>query len=62
MAESDAAPPVIWLAPGCVVCNIEDRCWCPDNAFEQCEECGAMPVKYVLALDQPKPPDRGEDQ
>lgn len=50
---------VIWLQPHCEGCEAEDRNWCQDNVWaEGCEECGAMPVKYLLAPDQPK---RGTD-
>jgi hypothetical protein len=51
----------IWLQPWCQACaDTEDRMWCQDNVWaEGCEECGTMPVKYVLAPDQParKEPD-----
>lgn len=54
----------IWLAPGCEGQCAQDREWCSDNVFEPCEECGAMPVKYILAPDQPAlaapPPPEGE--
>lgn len=44
----------IWLQPSCQACAAEDRSWCQDNVWEGgCEECGTMPVKYVLAPDQP---------
>lgn len=47
--------PIIWLQPGCEGCENQDRMWCQDNVWpEGCEECGAMPVKYVLAPDQLK--------
>ena len=51
--------PVIWLQPWCQACDAtEDRTWCQDNVWEGgCEECGEMPVKYVLAPDQPHKPD-----
>jgi hypothetical protein len=50
----------IWLAPWCDACaavcvNDAGRTWCQDNAYDPCEECGRMPVKYVLAPDQPQP-------
>lgn len=47
----------IWLQPWCRVCeHTEDRTWSQDNYWEDgCEECGMMPVKYVLAPDQPMP-------
>lgn len=42
-------PKVIWLAPACE----DERTWCEDNMWPNgCEECGMMPVKYVLAEDQ----------
>jgi len=48
--------PVIWLEPSCQSCSGEDRMWCHDNVWaDGCEECGTMPVKYILAPDQPKP-------
>jgi translation initiation factor 2 beta subunit (eIF-2beta)/eIF-5 len=46
--------PIIWLAPQCQTCESADRLWCKDNVWGHgCEECGAMPVKYVLADNQP---------
>lgn len=50
-----AEHPVIWLAPGCDGDCVQDRCWADQDAWGPCEECGAMPVKYVLAPDQPTP-------
>jgi hypothetical protein len=45
----------IWLQPACDD-TIDGREWCQDNVWPNgCEECGAMPVKYVLAPDQPDP-------
>lgn len=47
---------VIWLQPWCQDCGNADRMWCQDNVWSDgCEECGTMPVKYVLATDQPEP-------
>jgi hypothetical protein len=53
----------IWLQPWCQACDqTEDRLWCQDDIWsEGCEECGAMPVKYVLAPDQPTKPPVTED-
>jgi hypothetical protein len=50
-------PTTIWLQPWCDKCerSAEDRTWCRDEVYLQCDECGAMPVKYVLASDQPQP-------
>lgn len=41
----------IYLQPWCDGCNRsgEDRTWCRDNVWEDCEECGKKPVRYVLA-------------
>lgn len=47
---------IIWLQPSCEDCAGKDRMWCQDNVWDdRCEECGAQPVKYVLAPDQPQP-------
>jgi hypothetical protein len=52
---------IIWLQPWCEECekhvhSIESgRTWCKDNPYDPCE-CGAMPVKYVIAPDQPQKP------
>lgn len=45
---------VIWLQPWCDGCEAhcysgEGRSWCQDDAWGQCDECGAPPVKYQLA-------------
>lgn len=54
--------PIIWLQPKCADCD-EDRTWCQDNVWGRgCEECGAMPVKYVLAPDQPELLPREEEE
>jgi hypothetical protein len=49
---------VIWLQPRCSICDLrgdEERYWSRENDWEGgCERCGAMPVKYVLAPDQPQ--------
>lgn len=50
--------PVIWLQPWCIDCEhnqaSEGRQWCEDDVwFEGCD-CGVLPVKYVIAKDQPK--------
>lgn len=47
----------IWLAPWCDGCekqcySDEGRTWCQENVYEPCEECGRMPVKYMIAPDQ----------
>lgn len=54
---------VIWLQPWCQACAAtEDRMWCQDNVWDSgCDECGAMPVKYILAPDQPQPEPRDDD-
>jgi hypothetical protein len=26
----------------------EERLWCEDNVFENCETCGAKPEKYIF--------------
>lgn len=50
---------IIWLQPWCDGCqkhadSIDNgRTWCVDEAWGPCEDCGAMPVKYVMAADQP---------
>lgn len=41
-------PEVIWLSPQCDV-HGDGRMWCEDAVFEQCETCGALPARYVLA-------------
>jgi hypothetical protein len=50
----------IWLQPWCAKCRTEPygdgREWCEDEAWGQCD-CGAMPVKYALAPDQPEKPE-----
>lgn len=51
---------VIWLAPRCGGVCVQDREWCQDAVWGPCEECGAMPVKYILAPDQPKAIAEGE--
>lgn len=44
----------IWLQPWCGECEMRaydietGRQWCKDNPWEDCE-CGAKPVKYVIA-------------
>jgi hypothetical protein len=45
----------IWLEPTCMACEYTtDRQWCQDNVWaDGCEDCGSMPVKYILAPDQP---------
>jgi hypothetical protein len=48
----------IWLQPTCPACelyppDIEGRQWCQENMWSEGCDCGAMPVKYVLAPDQP---------
>lgn len=51
---------VIWLQPWCDGCqqncySDEGRTWCTDDAYGACGECGRLPVKYVIAPDQPTP-------
>jgi hypothetical protein len=53
----------IWLQPWCAECDrssYEGRQWCEDNVWDKCDNCDALPVKYVIAPDQPKPVDDGE--
>ena len=45
-------PKAIWLQPWCVNCDNhigEGRQWREDDVWGKCEDCGKMPVKYVLA-------------
>ena len=46
----------IWLQPWCDACATMgvDRQWCQDDVWTACEECGAKPVRYVLAPDTNK--------
>lgn len=49
---------VIWLQPWCAECAKhhyadEGRMWCQDDVWGRCEECGAKPVRYIRAEDQP---------
>jgi hypothetical protein len=54
--------PVIWLEPDCEGCE-DDRAWSHSNEWPAgCEECGEMPVKYVLAPDQPERPEPEQDE
>jgi len=49
-------PKIIWLQPWCDMCELhgyEGRQWC-DDVFDKCEGCSKMPVKYIIAPDQPK--------
>jgi hypothetical protein len=39
----------IWLECKCAENGYEGRQWCQDNVFENCEECGLKPVKYIRA-------------
>lgn len=41
---------VIWLQPWCAVCegSAADRQWCQDNVWDDCDECGAKPVRYII--------------
>jgi hypothetical protein len=39
----------IWLEPQCDECRGHERSWCYDNVWGECDECGAKPVKYVIA-------------
>ena len=50
--------PVIWLQAWCDSCErhvYEGRQWCQDNVWDKCdgEGCKQMPVKYIIAPDQP---------
>lgn len=45
----------IWLSPQCCDYTLDapdGRTWCQDPVND-CEECGAQPVRYVLASDTP---------
>lgn len=46
---------VIWLQPACCDGGHKyDREWSSTNEWPNgCEDCGEMPVKYILAPDQP---------
>jgi formate dehydrogenase maturation protein FdhE len=49
----------IWLQPWCEDCDnnsYDDRQWSENDNWGQCPDCGAMPVKYVIAPDQPQKP------
>ena len=39
----------IYLQPWCKDCKdaCDDRQWCQDDAWGECEECGLKPVKYA---------------
>lgn len=55
-------PPVIWLQPWCDDCERASaydvgRCWSEDDPWGKCTQCDKMPVKYVLAPDQPVKPE-----
>lgn len=44
----------IWLQPWCRDCERNDfsdhgRLWCQDEVWGECDDCGAKPIKYVLA-------------
>ena len=53
----------IWLQPWCDECQRRgvDRTWCQDAVYDPCD-CGAMPVKYVIAADQPQKPEPEADE
>lgn len=59
MGTTFAQHQVIWLEPTCDGCEKynSERLWCQDDVLDDCSECGARPVKYVLAPDQPQKPD-----
>ena len=53
--DKDVEPlQVIWLQPWCEGCKTwaDERTWCQDDAWGACDECGRLPVKYVIAPDQ----------
>jgi hypothetical protein len=58
----------IWLQPWCDECAKASwnetmsggRTWCQDAVYDSCD-CGAMPVKYILAADQPQPKPQEDD-
>ena len=41
---------VIYLEPRCRDCDrfAEDRSWCQDDVWSECEDCGKKPARYVL--------------
>jgi hypothetical protein len=58
---------IIWLQPWCADCELnsygDGRLWCDDPSYlDPCEGCGAMPVKYILAPDQPQKPEPEADE
>jgi hypothetical protein len=59
-------PKTIWLQPWCADCegsyrSDEGRLWCEEDTWGQCFDCGVMPVKYILAPDQPQKPESEAD-
>lgn len=52
MTELMSDPLVIWLQPWCEECERsgEGRLWCKDKVWGKCEECGALPVRYVRQM------------
>jgi hypothetical protein len=50
----------IWLQPWCNGCDKHafgvdsGRQWCEDEVWDDCEECGAKPVKYSIEAAQPE--------
>lgn len=53
----------IWLQPWCDGCETHawgasgGRQWCQDDVWEDCSECGAKSVKYIIAPNQDSPQD-----
>ena len=42
-------PKEIWLSPTCAKCApFDERTWCEDPVND-CEDCGAEPVRYVFS-------------
>jgi hypothetical protein len=48
MSDKEQQHDVIWLSP-CAHDFESGRTWCKDNIYSPCEECGRLPVKYVIA-------------
>lgn len=44
-------PKEIYLGPACEDQSPDGRTWAEDNPYEDCNECGAKAVRYVLASD-----------
>jgi hypothetical protein len=42
---------MIWLEPQCAAEAGEDRQWCQDDVWGECDECGTPSVKYIIATE-----------